>query len=295
MTEITDLVASAKQALVEGNQQEALRLSEEVISLEPESAEAWFLKGKALFHLTEYLGASDALNKALQHDIRGPDLESATSLIAESKRNQTLKSIKRDWYQTDSQVIITILIKKVSVESVNIDYGDDSLRFSVPIPGEEEGLKYELDLKLARRIEKELCVFKVTPSKVEIKLKKAESYRWSTLEADGSEDPNLKTFQVAPPSSQMPNYPTSSKKPKDWNKLEKDVKREEKEEKPEGDAALNQLFQQIYGDASEETKRAMNKSFQESNGTVLSTNWSEIGSKNTDMQCPDGMEFKKYS
>ena len=74
--------------------------------------------------------------------------------------------------QTDSQVIITILIKKVSVESVNIDYGDDSLRFSVPIPGEEEGLKYELDLKLARRIEKELCVFKVTPSKVEIKLKK---------------------------------------------------------------------------------------------------------------------------
>ena len=51
--------------------QEALRLSEEVISLEPESAEAWFLKGKALFHLTEYLGASDALNKALQHDIRG--------------------------------------------------------------------------------------------------------------------------------------------------------------------------------------------------------------------------------
>ena len=74
--------------------------------------------------------------------------------------------------QTDSQVIITILIKKVSVESVSIDYGDDSLRFSVPIPGEEGGLKYELDLKLARRIEKELCVFKVTPSKVEIKLKK---------------------------------------------------------------------------------------------------------------------------
>ena len=34
--------------------------------------------------------------------------------------------------------------------------------------------------------------------------------------------------------------------------------------------------------ADEDTRRAMNKSFQESNGTVLSTNWKEIGSKKTE-------------
>lgn len=62
-------------------------------------------------------------------------------------------------------------------------------------------------------------------------------------------------------SAKVPAYPTSAPKKHDWDKLEAMVKMEEEAEKLEGDAALNQLFQKIYGQGSEETRRAMNKSF----------------------------------
>lgn len=96
---------------------------------------------------------------------------------------------------------------------------------------------------------------------------------------------------------------------------------QEKEEKLDGDAALNKFFRDIYKDADEDTRKAMTKSFVrlsisiyiiinfsldinlmkiflfmqvESNGTVLSTNWKEVGSKKVEGSPPDGMEMRKW-
>ncbi len=53
------------------------------------------------------------------------------------------------------------------------------------------------------------------------------------------------------------------------------------------------FFKSLYGDADEASRRAMMKSYQESNGTVLSTNWGEVGDKFQAPQPPAGMEVKK--
>lgn len=54
---------------------------------------------------------------------------------------------------------------------------------------------------------------------------------------------------------------TVNTKSRNWDKFVRDVTEMEKNEKPEGDAALNHLFQQIYADGSDDVKRAMVKSF----------------------------------
>lgn len=51
---------------------------------------------------------------------------------------------------------------------------------------------------------------------------------------------------------------------------------------------MNELFQKIYASADPDTRRAMEKSFVESKGECLNTDWKEVGAQKTETKPSNG-------
>ncbi|XP_061485929.1 protein SGT1 homolog isoform X2 [Rhineura floridana] len=284
------------------NYHDAITDAEKSLTLDPNNAVAFLRQGIGEYHMKNYGSALKSLSEGQKLGSADTTFtiwikrceEAINRLQTEMDDNQIFQhpscpsKIKYDWYQTESHVIITIMIKNTKKEDVNITFSEKELDALVRLSSEED---YNLKLHLLHSIVPEQSTFKVLSTKIEIKMKKPEAVRWENLEGHGG-SPKLK--QIAPVSDATHLYPPSSHYTRNWDKLVVEIKEEEKHEKLEGDAALNKLFQQIYSDGTDEVKRAMNKSFMESGGTVLSTNWSDVGKRKVEVNPPDDMEWKKF-
>ncbi|KAG0373090.1 Protein SGT1 A [Mortierella sp. AD032] len=281
-------------------------------------AKAQLRKGVAAFHLHDYQTAKVALEAchALSPDQRtlaswmrkneqelakqpkvaapapapvaAPALVVATPAAPAAAVTPTVHRVRHEWYQNDSYVTISVFIKNVKKESVNINITDNALSVSVKMP---TGSDYSLELDpLSHSIIPAESKFEVLSTKIEIQLKKERfAIKWGALEGDDVNAGSMATTNALA----APAYPSSSRKTKNWDALEKEAAKDE--DKADGDKALNQLFAQIYKDADDNTKRAMMKSFTESNGTCLSTNWDEVGKGTVETRPPEGMVAKKYN
>eukprot|EP00252_Welwitschia_mirabilis_P027817 TRINITY_DN9687_c0_g2_i2.p1 TRINITY_DN9687_c0_g2~~TRINITY_DN9687_c0_g2_i2.p1 ORF type:complete len:376 (-),score=94.87 TRINITY_DN9687_c0_g2_i2:389-1516(-) len=199
---------------------------------------------------------------------------------------------RHEYYQSSTEVVVSVFAKGLSKENVTIDFGEQFLSIIINRPGEDT---YFLQKRLFAKIIPAQCKFSILSTKIEIRLAKADLIQWSSLDYIKDQPVVHKPSTSVGADAQRPKYPSSNKKSNtDWDKLEAQMKKEEKEEKLEGDAALNKLFRDIYQDADDDTRRAMLKSFTESNGTVLSTNWKEVGAKRVEGTPPQGMEMKKW-
>lgn len=227
--------------------------------------------------------------------------------------------IRHDWYQSNDKVYFTLLAKGVPKDRATVEINDGSISITFPtIAGST--FEYSLD-PLFAQISPSESTYNITPSKVELVLKKATpGIKWSKLEgtevpstsananAGASSDPIKHAVLAA--ESKAPAYPTSSKSgPKDWDAVARDLSRKPKQKasseedgeqeweeddlEMEGDPASG-FFKKLFKNADDDTKKAMMKSYQESGGTVLSTNWAEVSKKKVEISPPDGMEAKKW-
>jgi len=200
------------------------------------------------------------------------------------------KRMRYEWYQNQSFVTVTLFVKNAKKEECRIDIKPKSLDVSINLGS---GSEFNLDLDLCDSIIPEQSSIQILSTKVEVKLKKASDNKWETLEATVGKITTRKWDDTA--GVDKHTYPSSNPKGKvNWDKVAQDEIKKYGEDKLEGDQALNKVFQDIYANGSDEQKRAMMKSFVESGGTVLSTNWDEVGKSKVKGSPPQGLEMHDW-
>ena len=175
-----------------------------------------------------------------------------------------------------------------------LTHGQISLQFPL---ASGSGYDFTLD-PLYAPINTSTSKITVMGTKIEIVLQKqTPGQKWSALESS-NDAPKLADRPAAPAPAAGPAYPTSSRHgAKDWDKVASSLTAKEPKDKKKwpkggdgnesdesadsdfGGDAVDGFFKKLYADADPDTRRAMMKSFVESQGTSLSTNWSEVGNK----------------
>ncbi|KAK0506205.1 SGS-domain-containing protein [Armillaria luteobubalina] len=198
-----------------------------------------------------------------------------------------MSTLRHEFYETDERLTLSIFDRNAEPSEVNVQF--ESRKFTYT-----HGDKSLVLAPLKGQINPESCEYTVGKVKVEIRLTKMVSGRWGALVGD-SPDP-LASF---PSASAMTT--TSVKPKKNWEGITTSILSTEKEKSTDedpnvgGDSTLNGFFQKIFQDADEDTKRAMMKSYSESGGTTLSTNWEEVKAKRVEVKPPAGSEWKKWN
>ena len=200
-----------------------------------------------------------------------------------------MSTIRHEFYETDEKLTLSIFDKGADPEQVKIIFEPRKFLY-------ENGDKSLVLQPLKGQIDTAKCDYTVGKVKVEVRLVKAAQGRWAGLVGDAP-DP-----LAAPAPASTPQAGAASAKPrKNWDGITSAILESDKEKTGEqdpnagGDSAVNGFFQKIFADADDDTRRAMMKSFSESGGTTLSTNWDEVKKGPVEVKPPQGSEWKKWN
>jgi suppressor of G2 allele of SKP1 len=210
----------------------------------------------------------------------------ASPAAAPAPKPKAAPAVRHEWFQTATTLSFTFYVKNRTKEQVEVTVEERSLAVAITL---DDSTEFQVNFEpLFGAVDASDFAVSIRAPKVEITLKKKAALQWPGLElAEG-----VQPAQAFTAEAQKTSYPNS--KGKDWSKVKLEEGEEGEEGKASGDEGMNKFFKDIYSKATDDNKRAMMKSFQESGGTVLSTNWDDVGSRDVVGEAPNGMVQAKY-
>lgn len=172
---------------------------------------------------------------------------------------------RMEWYQSNTAVTIDIYAKNVDKDNSVVEISADRIGARLARPGMDD---YVFEKHLFSPIDVSNSSWSASRVKVEIKLRKADAGReWKSLSSAGAD---VSANEKARMHGEQ-KMKAVAQSQKNWD----EIAAKELEGYKEGDDVMN-VFKSIYANADEDARRAMMKSYSESGGKVLSTDWSDV-------------------
>jgi suppressor of G2 allele of SKP1 len=167
------------------------------------------------------------------------------------------EKVTHNFYQFGVDVVVTIFAKNVEQNKASVSVNEDGtiLRANITMPDDSV---YSKEWHLYAPVDPSQTSLRITPYKLEYNMKKKAPGEWRQLEsttaaaktaitssADSDTPASTSTATDTSSSSSSSKLPSAWTTKKNWDAVEKDVEKEESEAKPEGDAALQKLFQDV--------------------------------------------------
>lgn len=177
----------------------------------------------------------------------------------------SVNNVRMDWYQSASVVSVDIFAKGVDRAASSVKITPRGLNMKLVRPDKED---YLMTKELFEEVDPEASSWSASKYKVELRLrKKVSGVTWVALDVQGE----VASAGVRASALAQKRKEKADEKQKLWNaKADEELK-----DYKEDDSAMS-VFRQIYSNVDEDTRRAMVKSYSESGGQVLSTDWSKV-------------------